>query len=143
MEGKVIGLFLIALIGGLVGGFVLNYVIFQPQIENLQNTITDIKNMTWHQMYSTTDGSGGFVSGDFELNGSDVRVMWTAIGSDPSAWISFELFYSNGTGFGLWMSSGVGNANNAVLELHESGNYYLNTTTHLMLTYYVSVWDYY
>jgi hypothetical protein len=137
----IIGLFLIALIGGLVGGFALNYIIFQPQIQNLQDSVSSIKNMSWHKVYSTT-ASGDVLSNDFELNGSAVRVMWMARGSDPSAMVSFELFYSNGTGFGIWMSSGLRMANNAVLELHRSGDYYLNTTAYLT-EYYVSVWDYY
>jgi hypothetical protein len=141
LEGKIIGLFLIALIGGLGGGLGLTYIIYQPQIQNLQNTITDIKNMTWHQVYSST-ASGDVVSGDFQLSGSSVRVMWIAEGNNPSAWVSFELDFSNGTGFGIWMSSGLRMANNAVLELHESGNYYLNATAYLT-NYYVSVWDYY
>lgn len=141
LERKIIGLFLVALIGGLGGGFGLTYIIYQPQIQSLQNTITNMKNMTWHEVYSITTSSNG-TSGDFELKGSSVRVMWIAEGYDSSAWVSFELYYLNGTAFGVWMSSGPRTANNAALELHESGNYYLYTTTYLT-TYYVSVWDYY
>jgi hypothetical protein len=141
LERKIIGLFLIALIGGLGGGFGLTYIIYQPQIQNLQNTIANMKNMSWHEVYSSM-ASGDVVSGDFQLNGSSVRVMWMAEGDNPSAWVSFELDFSNGTGFGIWMSSGLRMANNAILELHESGNYYLNATAYLT-DYYVSVWDYY
>lgn len=38
MEAKIVGLFLIALIGGSVGGFGLSYIIYQPQVQNLQTT---------------------------------------------------------------------------------------------------------
>jgi predicted small secreted protein len=37
LEGKIVGLFLIVLIGGLIGGFGLSYIIYQPQVQNLQN----------------------------------------------------------------------------------------------------------
>jgi len=141
LERKIVGLFLVALIGGLGGGFGLTYIIFQPQIQNLQNTIANMKNMTWHEVYSITTSSD-VISGNFELKGSSVRVMWIAEGYDSSGWVSFELYFSNGTGYGVWMSSGLRTANNAVLELDESGDYYLNATTYLT-SYYVSVWDYY
>ena len=133
---QIVGLFLIALIGGLIGGFVLDYVVYQPQISRIEN-------MTWHQVFSISMNYAGFVSNDFELKGGEVRVQYTTIGNDVSAWISFALFYSNGTELRALVSSGISNSNSGVLDLYKSGSYYLNTTTYLMRAYYVSIWDYY
>lgn len=150
-----IALFLVALIGGLGGSYALSYIIYQPQIQNLQNTITDLRNlvaslnstieamrnMTWHEVYSFYSSSDG-ITGDFQLKGSSVRVMWIEEGYSSNAWVSFQLHFSNGTAYGVWMSSGLKTANNAVLEVPKVGNYYLNITCSLAY-YYVSVWDYY
>lgn len=43
MDKKVIALFLIALLGGLIGGYGLGYVIYQPQIQNLQNDMDNLR----------------------------------------------------------------------------------------------------
>ena len=107
----------------------------------MQNAIENIKYMKWHQVYSTS-ASSNLRSGNFELKGSSVRVMWYAEGVDSSAWVSFDLYFSNGTGLGDWSSSGVKTGNNAVLELSESGNYYLDITSS-GTSYSVGVWDYY
>jgi hypothetical protein len=42
VESKLIGLVLIALLAGLGGGYGLGYVIYQPQVQNLQNGIGDL-----------------------------------------------------------------------------------------------------
>jgi len=44
LEGRIVGLFLIALIGGLAGGFGLSYISYQPQVQNLQNTTNNLQN---------------------------------------------------------------------------------------------------
>jgi hypothetical protein len=76
--------------------------------------------MTWHESYYDV-ASEDVVSDNFELKGSSVHVMWIAERA--------------GTGYGVWMSSGLKTANNAVLELPNSGNYYLNVPPilHIML----------
>ena len=48
MERKLLALFFVALLGGLGGGFGLGYVIYQPQIQNIQNDL----GRTWHEVYS-------------------------------------------------------------------------------------------
>lgn len=68
--------------------------------------------------------------------------MWIAEAYDSSAWVSFQLHFSNGTAYGVWRSSGVRTATNAVLEVPKSGDYYLDITTY-QTYYHVSVWDYY
>lgn len=42
MESKLIGLVLIALLAGLGGGYGLGYVIYQPQVQNLQNDLGNL-----------------------------------------------------------------------------------------------------
>lgn len=42
MEKKLIAVVLIALLGGLGGGYGLGYVIYQPQVQNLQNDLRSI-----------------------------------------------------------------------------------------------------
>jgi len=137
METKLIALFLIALIGGLGGGFGLSYVIYEPRIQNLQNEL----NKSWHEAYSI-EASSDITTGTIQLKGSSVRVMWTATSEYSTGWVSFILHFSNATPFGIWASSGRKTANNAVLELSQTGNYYLEITAY-QTDYYVSVWDYY
>lgn len=73
MEGKIIGLFLIALIGGLTGGFGLSYIIYQPQIQNLQNTTNNLQNQVAN-LNSTLQGllnmSGAGVSNQVQVSGT-------------------------------------------------------------------------
>jgi hypothetical protein len=45
IEGKIIALFLVALLGGLGGGFGLSYIVYQPQIQNLLNTTANLQNL--------------------------------------------------------------------------------------------------
>ena len=137
MEKKLIGLVLVAVLVGLGGGYGLGYVIYQPQIQNLQNKL----NRTWYQVYST-HSSSDLTSGTIQLKGNSVRVMWTATSGSSDGWVSFVLYYSNATPFGIWASSGRITANNAVLELDRTGNYYLGISCY-QTDYYVSVWDYY
>jgi len=137
MEKKLIALVSIAVLIGLGGGYGLGYVIYQPWIQNLQNEI----NRAWHEVYSLSSSSD-VITGTIQLKGSSVRVMWIAEGHDSSAWVSFQLHFSNGTAYGVWRSSGVRTATNAVLELPKSGDYYLDITTY-QTYYHVSVWDYY
>ena len=137
MDRNLVALVFVALLGGLGGGYGLGYAIYQPQIQNLQNEI----NRTWHEVYSL-QSSSDVTTGMFELKGSSVRVMWIATGYSSEAWVSFELHFSNGTGYGVWASSGIRTATNAILELKQVGDYYLDIATYLT-DYYVSVWDYY
>lgn len=137
MEKDLVVLVFIALLVGLGGGYGLGYVIYHPQIQNLQNEA----NRTWHEVYSL-GSSSDVTTGIFQLRGSSVRVMWISEGYDSSAWVSFQLHFSNGTAYGVWRSSGVRTATNAVLELEQVGDYYLDITTYLT-DYCVSVWDYY
>jgi len=92
MEKNLIALVFIALLGGLGGGYGPGYVIYQPQIQNLQNEIS----RTWHEVYSLSSSSD-VITGTIQLKGNSVRVMWIAEGFDSSAWVSFQLHFSNGT----------------------------------------------
>jgi len=141
MEKKLITMTLIAVLAGLGGGFGLGYVIYRPQIQNLQNDFNDLKNRTWHEAYSA-GASSDLTSGTVQLKGSSVRVMWMAKGYSTSSWLSIQLHFFNGTPYAVWASSGVWTANNAVLELKQAGNYYLNITTYYT-DFQVSLWDYY
>jgi len=164
MEKKLIALFLIALVGGLGGGYGLNYVIYQPQIQNLHNdvnalndrfdtinmtlgstqtsvasledelnmlnsdvanldsTVEMMENRTWHEVYSI-EAFSDITTGTFQLKGSSVRVMWIATSEYSTGEVSFILHFSNATPYAIWASSGVMTANNAALELIETGNY--------------------
>jgi len=137
MERKLIALVFAALLGGLGGGCGLGYVIYQPRVQNLENAL----NRTWHEVYSI-ETSSDVITGTIELRGSQVRVMWIATSDYTSGWLSLKLHFSNGTAYAVWGSSGVWTATNAVLELRQVGNYYLNITTY-RTHYHVSVWDYY
>ena len=155
MEKKLIALVFVALIGGLGGGYGLGYVIYQPQIQNLQNdinylndrfdtlnsTVEAMENRSWHEVYSI-EASSDITTGTIQLKGSSVRVMFTAWSAYSDAHLSVYLHFSNGTPYAVWGSSGVWTANNAMLELPQTGNYYLDINTYLT-DYYVSVWDYY
>jgi hypothetical protein len=148
VEKKLIALVFVGVLAGLVGGYGLGYFIYQPQVQNLQtdmNSLKDdlnnLKNRTWHEAYSI-QASSDLTSGTIQLKGSSVRVMWIAKGDYSSAWLSIQLHFYNGTPYAVWGSSGVWTANNAVLELTQTGNYYLNITTY-DTEYHVSVWDYY
>ena len=148
MEKKLIASVFIALIGGLGGGYGLGYVIYQPQIQNLQCDLSKLKdrfdtmeNRTWHEVYSV-GSSSDVTTGTIQLKGSSVRVMWIAESDYSSGWLSITLHFSNGTSYAVWGSSGVWTATNAVLELPQSGDYYISITTYLT-DYHISVWDYY
>ncbi len=73
MEGKIIGLFLIALIGGLAGGFGLSYIIYQPQVQNLQNTTDNLQNQVTNlnsTLQSLLNMSGAGVSNQVQVSGT-------------------------------------------------------------------------
>lgn len=148
MEKKLLALVFVALLGGLGGGYGLGYVFYQPQIQNLQSDFDNLgvrfdefENRTWHEVYSIY-ASSDITTGKIQFIGSSVRVMWIATGSDSGAWVSFQLHFYNGTPYGVWSSSGLKTATSDALELPESGDYYLQITTHNTY-YYVSVWDFY
>jgi hypothetical protein len=115
--------------------------VLNSEVTSLNSTVETMENRTWHEAYSI-EASSDITTGTIQLKGSSVRVMWMAIGDYSSAWVSIQLHYSNGTAYGVWGSSGVWTANNAVLELEQTGNYYLNITAY-NTDYYVSVWHYY
>jgi len=73
LEGKIIGLFLIALIGGLVGGFGLSYIIYQPQVQNLQNTTNNLQNQVTNlnsTLQNLLNMSGAGVSNQVQVSGN-------------------------------------------------------------------------
>jgi hypothetical protein len=147
-KGAILLFGIVLLLAGLGGGFGLGYVIYQPQVENLRNEVTDLtstvammENRSWHVVYSLSSSSDAN-SGIIQLRGEQVRAMWIATGTSSLASLSVELHFSNGTGLAVWGSSGVWNANNAVLELKETGDYYLVITVY-GTSYALSFWDYY
>lgn len=163
MQDKILAVFIItSMVAALLGGFSLSYVMLQPKITNLEDLVTQLqydvdrlqnsdvelvnslqsmKNMSWHEVFSLV-ASSNTISGNFQLIGTSVRVMWIAYGISSNSWVSYELDYQNGTTYGYWMSSGLKTANNAALELAKTGTYYLNITTY-QTAYAVSVGDYY
>ncbi len=66
MEGKIIGLFLIALIGGLTGGFGLNYIIYQPQVQTLQNQVANLDST----LQGLLNMSGAGVNNQVQVSGT-------------------------------------------------------------------------
>ena len=162
MEKKLIALVFVTLLGGLGGGYGLGYVIYQPQVQSIQNelravsnelnslsstvySIGDVvanhQNQRWHKVYFIASSSD-VIADEFILKGSSVRVMWIAYGWSENAMLSVRLIFPNGTLFAVWGSSGVYTANNAVLELPQSGSYDLDIAS-IDTDYQVSVWDYY
>ena len=163
MQDKLLVVLIItSMVAALLGGFTLSYVMMQPKITNLEDLVTQLqydvdrlqnsdanltsslqsmKNMSWHEVF-TLVASSNTISGDFQLEGTSVRVMWIAYGTTSNSWVSYELDYQNGTTYAYWMSSGLKTANNAAVELPETGNYHLNITTY-QTAYAVSVGDYY
>lgn len=73
MEGKIVVLFLIALIGGLGGGFGLSYIVYQPQIQSLLKTTTNLQN-TIVNLNSTLQGllnmSGAGINNQVQMSGA-------------------------------------------------------------------------
>ena len=101
MEKSLIGLVLIALIAGLGGGYGLGYLIYQPQVQNLQtdlNNLNDglqgmeqnlqttqiildhrleaIENKTWHFVTKITLWKEDDVSPIFFIEGEKWRIKW-------------------------------------------------------------------
>jgi len=155
MNNKVIALVLIAVLGGLGGGYGLGYLVYHPQLQSIQNDLDDLsdkvdtldsavnsmRNKEWHEVYSL-ESSSDSTSGTIQLKGSQVRAMWIATSDYIDAWLSIILHFSNGTEYAVWGSSGVWIANNTVLELPQAEGYYLSITTY-QTSYIVSFWDYY
>ena len=147
MEKKLTALVFNVLLVGLGAGYVIDYFAreqyleLSDQLKLLRDRYDKLENRTWHEVYSII-ASSDITTGKIQLKESSVRVMWIAEGSNSEALVSFQLNFYNGTPYGVWSSSGVRTATNAVLELQESGDYYLEITTYNTY-YYVSVWDYY
>jgi len=108
---------------------------------NLNSTVQAVSNKTWHEVYSASSSSN-IVTGIIQLKGSQVRGMWIATSDYSFAYFSASLYFSNGTEYAVWGSSGVWTATNAELELEQPGSYYLNITAY-QTYYYFSFWDYY
>ena len=145
MDYKVIALFLIALIGGIGGGFGLGYLFFQPRIQNLENSVSSMQNKTWHEVFSFYGNSSTSTS-TFQLKSSKIRVMYSMGSSDPNTYVSFLLVPEGKTRASYvadWACSGRVVSTNAEFELEQTGNYYLGIETYLTPHYWVSIWDYY
>jgi len=143
MEKKLVALVLIALISGLGGGYGLGYVIYQPQIESIEKDLSIIQqnlNRTWHMTYNIATDTD--ISTRIHFKGDSVRVMWIAYGFGEYAQVAIYLDFTNGTPFAVWGFSGRFTANNAILELPQSGSYDLVIVA-IDTDYQVSVWDYY
>ena len=155
MEKKLIALVLIALIGGLGGGYGLGYVIYQPQIQNLHkdlstldskvtslnSTVEMMENRTWHEVHSM-EGFSDMTSGIFQLNGKEVKISWLGLSDYTDAWLEINLCFSNGTVYSLWGSSGVYAIMDAEIFLRQAGGYYLVIYTY-QTDYWVTLYDYY
>jgi len=163
MEKTAIGLVCIAVVVGLLGGYGLGYVIYEPQLQGLRNLISDIQgevldvqnqvenlnstvetmeNRSWHEVYSI-EASEDITSNTFHLKGRDVRVTWIFMSLDATAELTVYLHFANGTTYGWWGDSGTWSVDNAELDLAESGDYYVSISSYEMIYYYVAVHDYY
>ena len=165
MNKTLVGAVLVAVLIGLGGGFAFGYIIYQPQLQGLQDDLDNLTedlddltldmtsmhsqlssldseiNQEWHEVYSLASSSDS-MSGAIRLKGSQMRAMYIATSDYTDAWLSIILHFSNGTEYAVWGTSGVWSANNAVLELPQTGDYYISITTY-QTSYVVSFWDYY
>jgi len=163
MEKKLIVLALIALLGGLGGGYGLGYVTYQPQIWTLQSNMKDIsdefesvnssvitlnstiemmENRSFHQAFSI-EGSSSVNTSTFLIRGEWIRIRWFMSGQIYS-WISISLYYSNGTECANRGSSGVFSSFACDFQIDLPNiEYYLEIATYGVSSYWVYVWDYY
>jgi hypothetical protein len=87
---KIIALFLIALLGGLGGGFGLSYIVYQPRIQNLSNTTTNLQSQVAN-LNSTLRGllnmSGAGIRNQVQVSGT--------VSETQSGTIEFRNYYGN------------------------------------------------
>jgi hypothetical protein len=170
MQKIVIGFVGISVVIGCLGGYGWGYVIYQPQLQSLQNelravseefnslsatvtemgnviaslnsTVEKIENRSWYEAYSI-EASEDITSSTFHLMGKKVRVTWIFTSFDATAELTVYLKFANGTTYAWWGDSGTWSVDNAELELAESGDYYVSISSSELIFYYVAVHDYY
>jgi len=108
MEKKLIALVFVALLAGLGGGYGLGYVIYQPQIQNLQDevntlssevanlnsTLEEMENKTWHLVTNFTLSPVEPNSSLFFIQGEKWRIWWEP--QQGEGWYGFIIWDENG-----------------------------------------------
>ncbi|UCH32770.1 MAG: hypothetical protein JSV05_05205, partial [Candidatus Bathyarchaeota archaeon] len=113
----------------------------QHHVDNLNSTVETMENRSWHEVFSV-EASGDLTSNVFHLKGKEVRATWIFSGLSATAELTIVLYFENGTAYGWWGDSGTMSVDNAVLDLAESGNYFVEISSIGMIFYYVAVHDY-
>lgn len=164
MEKKLIALVFIAVLGGLGGGYGLNYVVYQPQIQDLQHkldnlvqrmdsiapdflagnaTFHKVKYVNWNMDENTTNGD--YTTDPFLLLGKFTKLRWWMTGTTFDSVVIFWFCFENGTKITHRASSGFGGSFDALVHLPSSASgYRLKITVEGNVhAYEVWVWDYY
>jgi len=171
MNKTLVGLVLVALLTGLIGGYGLGYLIYQPQVQAIQkdlgdlddrfdtfnstlrdtktsvaslnSTVQEIESMTWHEA-SSLEGSASAIGSTFQIKGKWMRIRWIMEGVLSSAWIHIYINFPNGTLFAERGSSGVyGSYACDIAETNLPNEYYIEVIAYSVSSYLVVVWDYY
>jgi len=151
MEKKLIPIILIVLLVALGGGYGLGYVIYQPQIQNLQSdlkqlnneletinseianlnsTIVNLENKTWHFVTNFTLSSEERVSQLFFIQGEKWRIRWEPL--QIGSWYGFFIWDENGYAI-EWVQVG------AILgEYHDAKG--IHYVSHGKGTYYIELY---
>lgn len=92
MDKKVIALFLIALLGGLFGGFGLGYIIYQPQIQNLQEDLSNLNNRldTFNSTLANTQSSVTSLQNQLTSLNSEITQLNSTINNMQSSITSIQ-----------------------------------------------------
>ncbi len=69
MEAKIVDLFLAGLLGGLVSGLLLNYVLYQPQIQDLSNTTSALRDQIDSLLWSL-NSTGAGINNQVQVEGT-------------------------------------------------------------------------
>ena len=154
MNGKIIAIVVISVILGAGLGLGLSYAVFQPVINNLQlsNTqlsgrVSTMENSSFHLVYPRVIDTGAsnntFYSSTFRIKGDTVMVRWRMDANMTADWMQIMLCFENGTVFAVRGSSGTyGDYSNDV-DI-KPGTYFVHIRTSSSVSgYRVYIFDYY
>lgn len=168
MDNKSMAFCIIAIVVGAGLGFGLSYAVFQPSINNLQasntqlqnaltaasndlksvsQTVNQVASQSWHKVYSHTVSTGAasnnLTSTAFQIKGRTANLRWYVTGS-PTDWIEITVFYQNGTVLSNRGSSGIYGSFACDIPIFQPGQYYVGIqTAGSVALYTVAIWDYY
>ncbi|MEM0006969.1 MAG: FlxA-like family protein [Candidatus Bathyarchaeia archaeon] len=158
MEKKLI-LALIIMLLGLVGGYGLNHIIYQSQMQHLQKQIQSLQeqlndltskvnsmvpdflagNATFHEVTHViwnkdeNATSGNYVTDTFLLTGKLCRIRWWMTGATFDSTVIFWLYFENGKKFTHRCSSGFAGSFDSLIDLTLTGLKELNPTSRYYL----------